>query len=111
MNTCPHCGSTLENDASQCPGCGKSYWRAGQTHPPEKANGQRDEEMSGCLPVLFWPLALSLLVSASLIFFGFVIHILSGLTDIRFKALWILCSLAAGGAVYLFISRRRKTRS
>ncbi len=111
MNTCPHCGSPLDEDASNCPDCGKPYWQAGQTQPPGESNGDTEEEMEGCLPVLFWPLILSLLVTASLIFFGFVIHILSRLTDIRLKALWIFCSLAAGGAVFFLISRLKRNQS
>ena len=111
MNTCPHCDSPLNEDASNCPDCGKSYWQEAPSQPSEETGGETEEEMQGCLPVLFWPLALSVLVTASLIFTGFVIHILSRLTDIRLKALWVLCSLAAGGAVYLLISKLKRNRS
>jgi len=110
MNTCPHCGSPLDEDASNCPDCGKPYWQEAPSRPSEETEEGIEEEMQGCFPVLFWPLALSVLVTASLILTGFVIHILSRLTDIRLKALWIFCSLAAGGVVYLLISRLKSKK-
>jgi hypothetical protein len=111
MNTCPHCDSPLDDGASRCARCGKSYWQADLALPADETEEAIDEEMQGCFPVLFWPLALSVLVTAFMIFIGFVIHILSRLTDIRLKALWIFCSLAAGGAVYLFVSRFKRKKS
>jgi len=110
MNTCPHCGSSLAEDATICPECGKSYWEPGQIQPTEETDKAKDEEMEGCLPILFWPLVLSFLVTASLIFFGFIIHVLSRLTDIRLKALWIFGSLAAGGALYVLIFWLKRNR-
>lgn len=111
MNTCPHCGSSLDEHASNCPACGKPYWKAGQSSSPEELDGETDEDMLGCLPVLLGPLLLSLLVTATLILTGFVIHILSRLTDIRLKALWILGSLVAGGAAYSLFFKFKKNRS
>jgi hypothetical protein len=111
MKTCPYCGSPLENNASRCQECGHVYWLPDRPQPSGDAEQDSDEEMPGCLPVLFWPLALSVLVSASLIFFGFVIHVLSRLTDFRLKAVWIICSLAAGGAVFFLVSRLKRKKS
>ena len=110
MITCPHCDSPLDEEASKCSVCGKPYWKTGQAALPEEIKAGEDEQMQGCLPILFWPLVLSLLVTVSLISFGFIVQILSRLTDFRLKTLWIFCSLAAGGAVYLILSRFRRRK-
>jgi hypothetical protein len=110
MNICPHCDSPLENQVSRCPSCGKSYWQADQPPPQGESGAGEEEETEGCLPILFWPLVLSLLVSVSLISIGFIMQILSLLSDTRLKTLWILCSLAAGGALFLILSRLRRRR-
>ena len=111
---CPHCDKPLDEEENTCPACGKRYWQPESLPHEDNAAGETEEEVLGCLPLFFWPLAISFAVTAGLIFLGFIVHVFSNFGANQIKAIWILCSAAAGGLVYsitIKIKRRRKTKS
>ncbi|MGD2245053.1 MAG: hypothetical protein PVI11_00745 [Candidatus Aminicenantes bacterium] len=110
MKTCPHCDGPVAETESTCPACGKPYWHPGLP-PPEESEQETEEEAGGCLPILFWPLTLSLFVTSALILLGFLIHIFTRFQDNQIKVIWILCSCVLGGIVYLVLTRVKRKKS
>ena len=108
MKTCPHCDTPLAAEESRCPACGKPYWAPDLPASPAEDEDGPEEEATGCLPILFWPLMISLLVTGFLILSGFVINLLTHFENNQIKIAWILGSCAVGGVVYTLITKFKR---
>jgi hypothetical protein len=105
---CPHCDSPLDVEDITCPACGKLYWQPESPPHTEIADGETEDETIGCLPLFFWPLLISFAVTSILILLGFIVHVFSNFEANQVKVIWILCSVAAGGLVYLIAVKIKK---
>ncbi len=108
---CPHCDSPIVEEDWTCPACGKLYWRPDSLPPVKNMEGETEDETMGCLPIFFWPLLISCIVTSILILLGFIIHVFSHFGANQIKVIWILCSVAAGGLVYMIFSKIKKKSS
>lgn len=108
---CPHCDSPLEEEDITCPACGKLYWQPDSLPHDELAERETEEEAMGCLPLFFWPLMISFAVTSGFIVLGFIVHVFSHFAANQVKVIWILCSAAAGGLVYMIFVKIKKRSS
>jgi len=108
---CPHCNGPLDEEDLTCPACGKLYWQPDSQLHAEIVEGETEDEAMGCLPIFFWPLLISFAVTSVLIILGFIIHVFSHFEANQVKVIWILGSTAAGGLVYMIISKMKKKDS
>ena len=108
---CPHCDSPLDEEDLTCPVCSKLFWQPDSLPTAEIIEGETKENTLGCLPLFFWPLLISFAVTMILILLGFIIHVFSHFKANQIKVIWLLCSAAAGGLVYLITVKIRKKSS
>ena len=111
MNTCPFCDARLKERQAKCPKCGKPYWRPDSPPFSEDELLETEEEEEGCLPILFWPLIISLCVTICLIVTGFVFQLVARFQNNQIKTIWILGSFLVGGLVYLLFVWIKKRKS
>lgn len=100
---CPHCDGSLDEEDRACPVCGKLYWQPDSLSHAEIVEGETEDDVMGCLPIFFWPILISLIVTSGLILLGFIIHVFIHFEANQVKVIWILGSVAAGGIVYTII--------
>ncbi|MCJ7582193.1 MAG: zinc ribbon domain-containing protein [Candidatus Aminicenantes bacterium] len=105
---CPHCDAPLDEKDLTCPACGKLYWQPDSPSHAEMAERETEDETMGCLPLFFWPFLISFSVTSILILLGFIVHVFSHFEANQVKVIWILCSAAAGGFVYLISVKIKK---
>ncbi len=108
---CPHCNGSLEEEDLSCPACGKLYWLPDSPPTRDLSESETKEEAIGCLPLFFWPMLISFIVTAVLILLGFIVHVFSNFGANQVKVIWILCSAAAGGLVYMITVKIKKRSS
>jgi len=108
---CPHCEGPLDEEDLTCPACGKLYWQSDSLLQDEIIEGEIEDDTMGCLSVFFWPILISLIVTSFLILLGFIIHVFSHFETNQVKVIWILCSVAAGGLVYMIIMKIKQKDS
>ena len=108
---CPHCNVPLDKEDLTCPACGKLYWQPDSPLHTEIAERETEDDTIGCLPIFFWPVLISITVTSALILFGFIIHVFLHFETNQVKVIWILCSTAVGGLVYMIIMKIKKRDS
>ncbi len=108
MKTCPHCDSQIPEDETLCPHCGKEYWVPEIPERKDRSADQEDER-PGCLQVFLIPLVTALFSAAFLVSCGVIINLITHFESNQVKIAWLLGSVLAGVAVYLLLSKKRKT--
>jgi uncharacterized membrane protein YvbJ len=108
MKTCPYCNSTIPENESSCPQCGKEYWDPDIPGGKASEEKREEEEEPGCLQVIVMPLIIALLSVSFLISCGVIINLFADFESNQVKIAWLLGSGLIGLAVYFLLSKNKK---
>lgn len=108
MKKCPHCDHPVPPGESRCPHCGHVYWEPGTDNiADEKQKDTSEPGEEGCATIIIWPLLISAVVTAVLIFIGFSTHIIGHWSDYSFSIFWIFLSIFLGAAVFKWLFKKQ----
>jgi uncharacterized membrane protein YvbJ len=108
MKTCPYCSSTIPENESSCPECGKEYWDPDLPKRKDSEEKREEEEEPGCLQIFIIPIVTAICSVFFLILSGVIINLFADFESNQLKIAWLLGSVLIGLAVYLFLSKSKR---
>jgi len=110
MKKCPYCDFLFPEDKKVCPKCGSPYWKPEEDNEFNSIYDNTKEEKNGCLSLLFMPVTISLMVTAVLVFMGFIINLLINFENSQIKIIWMVLSILLGLLAFKIFNKKQKNK-
>jgi hypothetical protein len=110
MKVCPHCDTEIPEKQRKCPSCGAYYWDAEDPIRDTSIEEEKEEENEGCLSIFAVHFFVALAAFVSLLFVGYVIHLLVHFEENQIKVIWTGAALLLAAAISGIIAKLRQKK-